>query len=443
MPINLDDWEVIAGGVRPDAAIEFWQDRAKLTWDEAKGLADGAKARAFYVTGLARQDLVNLVSDGIQAALENGETLPQFKERILSAIESQGWRGHRIENIFRTNMQSAYAAGRYKKMQAVKASRPYWQYIAVMDKRVRPSHAVLHEKVYPADHPFWDTNYPPNGFRCRCAVATLSERQVKAQGLTVETEMPKADMWTDPQTGMEYFVNLPGADKGFRNNPFKDWASGSLTADLKGKQPPAGWDYEKLRSTPQAPTPKPDPIEKMLGVKRGAPIKRTDALTHTNPDYRLGTSYQKNCQRCVPAYELRRRGYPVQALPQPNTQRNGTSKRQFMTGSECFKNVDVRGRLGGKPKLTKADLLAELKTLPDGARAGIMWVWPGRTLDGHTIVCEKVGGALAFMDPQNGQIGNHTLGKAHRRYGYSWYRMDNLDLEDAFEWDEIVKAVKK
>ena len=247
MPTSLDEWEVIAEGVKPDAAIAFWKDRAKLAWPEAKALAEGAKQRAFYVTGLARQDLVNLVSEGIQAALENGETLPQFKERILEAIKAQGWHSHRIETIFRTNLQSAYAAGRYKKMQAVKASRPYWQYMAVMDRRVRPSHAVLHEKVYPADHEFWSSNYPPNGFRCRCAVVTLSERQVKAQGLMVETEMPKADVWTDPKTGMEYFVHFPGADNGFRNNPFKAWADGALTADLKDRKPPEGWDYEKVR----------------------------------------------------------------------------------------------------------------------------------------------------------------------------------------------------
>lgn len=232
--ITLDDPEIIAEPVQPDAAIKFWQERAKLTWDQAKGLADGAKARAFYVTGLYQQDLVQLVSDGIEAALTNGETLPQFKARILKAIESQGWHGHRVENIFRTNMQSAYSAGRYKKMQAVKKSRPYWQYLAVMDKRVRPSHAVLHGKVYPADHEFWGSNYPPNGFRCRCSVVTLSERQVKAQGLTVETDMPKADVWTDPKTGMEYFVNFPGADPGFRNNPFAEWAKNGGIADLPG-----------------------------------------------------------------------------------------------------------------------------------------------------------------------------------------------------------------
>lgn len=439
----LETPEVLAEGVQPDAAIAFWQDRAKLTWEEAKALAEGAKQRAFYVTGLARQDLVNLVSEGIQAALENGETLPQFKERILEAIKSQGWHSHRIETIFWTNLQSAYAAGRYKKMQAVKASRPYWQYMAVMDRRVRPSHAVLHEKVYPADHEFWNSNYPPNGFRCRCAVVTLSERQVRAQGLTVEKDMPKADMWTDPKTGMEYFVHFPGADPGFRNNPFKAWADGALTADLKGRKPPEGWDYEKVRGASPVPAPLPDPIEKMLGVKKGAPIERADAVANANPDYQKGTGYQMNCQRCVPTFELRRRGYPVEAMPNWNTKTNGTSKRRSMNGSECFKNADVKGIWGRKPPLTKAALLKELKALPDGARVGIIWAWPGRNAGGHTIACEKVNGALVFIDPQTGRIGDAVLGNARRNLGYSYYRMDNLDLQDNFEWDEIVRAAKK
>ena len=226
--IELPAPEIIAEPVVPDAAIAFWKQRAKLTDEEAKALGEEVKHRAFYVTGLAKQDLVQLVSDGIEEALKNGETLADFKKRIAAAIQAQGWHDYRVENIFRTNMQVAYSAGRYKKMQAVKASRPYWQYIAVMDKRVRPSHAILHEKVYPADHEFWSSNYPPNGFRCRCGVRTLSARQVKKQGLTVETEMPKADMWTDPKTGYEYFVHFPGADKGFKNNPGKDWVQAGL-----------------------------------------------------------------------------------------------------------------------------------------------------------------------------------------------------------------------
>ena len=226
--MDLPGWAVTGEGVTPEAAVEFWKQRARLTDAQAKALAEGARHRAFYVTGLARHDLVQLVADGIRKALEEGETLKDFKERIAAAIEAQGWHAARVENIFRSNMQTAYMAGRWKKMQAVRASRPYWQYIAVMDRRVRPSHAILHGKVYPADHEFWASNYPPNGFRCRCTVRTLSERQVKAQGLTVEREMPRDGVWTDPKTGMEHFVHFPGADKGFRNNPGKDWLDGLL-----------------------------------------------------------------------------------------------------------------------------------------------------------------------------------------------------------------------
>lgn len=222
---DLPEPEIIMEGVTPDAALEFWQWRAKLTDEEAKVLGEGTRHRAFYVSGLARHDLVMLVSDGIEEALKNGETLETFKERIAEAIRTQGWHDYRVENIFRTNMQTAYAAGRYKKMQAVKKSRPYWQYMAIMDRRVRPSHAILNGMVYPADHEFWKTNYPPNGFRCRCGVRSLSARQVKRMGLEVQEEMPGPGVWTDPKTEYEYFVHFPGADKGFKNNPGRDWVS--------------------------------------------------------------------------------------------------------------------------------------------------------------------------------------------------------------------------
>ena len=70
--------------------------------------------------------------------------------------------------------------------------RPYWQYDAVNDSHTRPSHLAMDGRVFPADSPVWDTWYPPNGFRCRCTVTTLSARQVKERGLKVETEAPQA-----------------------------------------------------------------------------------------------------------------------------------------------------------------------------------------------------------------------------------------------------------
>lgn len=222
----LPEPEILAKPVQPDAAIAFWQSRAKLTSAQAKTLGDGARSRAFYVTGLAEMDMVNLVHGGIAEALENGETLADFKKRIGEVIEREGWKSHRVDTIFRTSMQTAYCAGRYAKQQAVKELLPYWRYVTVGDSRVRPSHAILSGKVFPADHPFWAENYPPNGFKCRCAVQALSKGQVRRMGLDVETEIPGDSVWTDPKTGMEHHVARPGADSGFRNNPGKDWLAG-------------------------------------------------------------------------------------------------------------------------------------------------------------------------------------------------------------------------
>ena len=208
---------------------------------------------------------MQLVSDGLQSALESGETLPQFKERIQEAIRLNGWHDHRIENIYRTNMQTAYSAGRYAKMQAVKESRPYWQYVTVEDKRRRLTHAAMHGMVYPADHEFWSANYPPNGFRCRCSVRTLSARQVKQEGLTVQRKMPGDTMWTDPKTGMEYHVARPGADDGFRNNPGKDWLAG---LDLNKYPDVTPKSYEERRGpASKRPAPVKTYAELAEGIK--------------------------------------------------------------------------------------------------------------------------------------------------------------------------------
>lgn len=71
------------------------------------------------------------------------------------------------------------------------------------------------EECTGADDPIWDVWYPPNGFRCRCMVVSLSKKQVERMGLHVETEAPYD---VDYSTG-EILTKFP--DKGFSNNPAK------------------------------------------------------------------------------------------------------------------------------------------------------------------------------------------------------------------------------
>lgn len=133
------------------------------------------------------------------------------------ALAYEGITPYQAENIFRTNIQTAYNVGHYKQMTepGVKALRPYWQYDAVNDSKTRPSHLAMDGRVFMADDPIWDTWFPPNGFKCRCTVKTLSKRQMEQRGLTVETEAPRAARLEDGR-----FVNiLP--DPQFDTNPAK------------------------------------------------------------------------------------------------------------------------------------------------------------------------------------------------------------------------------
>lgn len=155
---------VLGEALNPDDAIAYWKDKVLMSDSDAQNLLSGAKSRAFYVSGLAELDQVNTVHKALQSALENGETLQDFKKNIASVIDSQGWRSHHIKNIFQVNMQTAYSAGRYAQMQKVSRTRPYWQYFCILDDRTRPNHAVLHGLIYHCEHEFWDSHYAPNGF---------------------------------------------------------------------------------------------------------------------------------------------------------------------------------------------------------------------------------------------------------------------------------------
>ena len=223
-----------AQGVVPEKALAYWKDKQPMSAADFDKLDSDARGRAFAVAGLARRDMAGDLHSSLYEAMKSGETFEQWKRRIPDIITANGWRGHRLENIFQTNVQTAYNAGRYAQMREVAKARPYWQYLAVGDSRTRPAHMALHQMVFPADHEFWDSHYPPNGFRCRCTVCSLSSRQVSGQGLEVQKETPQDLLYKDPATGMEIPVASVTPPAGFATNPGKRWLDGLSPAELSG-----------------------------------------------------------------------------------------------------------------------------------------------------------------------------------------------------------------
>jgi len=208
-----------------EEAIEAFKGLLPMTADEFYALAEEARAMAFTVSGVAQMDILMDMHIAIEKAIEAGETLADFTNRVDDIFQARGWSAPegftpwRMETIFRTNVQTAYNTGRYKQMVEQKQAFPNWEYDAVNDSATRPSHAALDGKIFPADHPFWDTWYPPNGYNCRCGVNPVH----KDEDITVEEEDPTGGLIEpiDPVTGNKLPARPLLADKGWDHNPAK------------------------------------------------------------------------------------------------------------------------------------------------------------------------------------------------------------------------------
>lgn len=209
-----------------EGAQSFWQDKIQMGAGQFAKLADEAKLRAFAVSGIAKGDELNTVFTALQKAIDRGDSFGKFKKECAGIIERRGWTGKRswrVDNIYRTNIQTAYNVGRYKQLQEEASVFPYWQYDAVNDRRTRPTHLAMDGRVWPADHPVWNTWYPPNGYRCRCSVIGLTKGQVERRKLEVEEEdiTNRLIEPIDTTTGNKVAARQMLPDIGFEHNPGK------------------------------------------------------------------------------------------------------------------------------------------------------------------------------------------------------------------------------
>lgn len=154
-----------------------------------------------------RADLLQDIHQALLAAKKDGVPFKRFLRQLKPTLEKKGWWGareiidpktgeiktvhinsRRLENIFRTNMRVSYNVGRYKKQRA--SSFEYWRYVSMRLPTSREEHSALHGTILHRDNPFWQTNYPPNGWGCKCKVTAYSKSQVERRGMTVSESAP-------------------------------------------------------------------------------------------------------------------------------------------------------------------------------------------------------------------------------------------------------------
>ena len=192
----------------PTAAINFLKKKGYKIGFNWTDVWKREHQIAFTVAKAMKTDLLQDIKHSLEDALEKGVPFQKWKENLQPILERKGWwrkkelvnphtglkeevqlgSPRRLSIIYDTNVRMAYAAGHWEAFEENKKAAPFLRYVCVMDGRTREEHRQWHNTILPVDHPFWETHYPPNGWRCRCSVIAYSQFDLDKEGLSVTAE---------------------------------------------------------------------------------------------------------------------------------------------------------------------------------------------------------------------------------------------------------------
>lgn len=228
--------------------------------------------RAFTVSRLARADLLEALQASISKSVSGDLNRRDWIRDTEQLLKAAGWWGKvdvtdprtgevlstrfnhaRLQLIFDTNTRQAAAAGQWQRLLRNKRTQPYARYVAMDDDRTRPQHRAWHNVTLPLDDPWWATHRPPNGYRCRCRIVGVSQREYDRGSvstrpgaesdvnapLVVEPMVktaPRDTMlpWRNPATGEVHQVPA-GIDPGFDYNAGTDGRSKAFDEMVRNK----------------------------------------------------------------------------------------------------------------------------------------------------------------------------------------------------------------
>ncbi|MCE2563766.1 phage minor head protein [Komagataeibacter sp. FNDCF1] len=226
----MADTAVSAAKLPPRDALAFLRQKVPVpaaTWTD---LWHEAHDVSFAVAGATSKAIAQDFQNAVIRTMEAGGTRREFLKEFDPIVKRYGWEhtgtpGWRASIIYDTNVTTAYAAGRYRRMTTPEslALYPYWRYRHHTCQHPRPQHVAWDGMILRADDPFWNTHYPPNGWRCHCTVEVVSQRMLDRNGWEVsDSPVIETRPWRNPHTGEILHVPV-GIDPGFAYNPGKAW----------------------------------------------------------------------------------------------------------------------------------------------------------------------------------------------------------------------------
>jgi SPP1 gp7 family putative phage head morphogenesis protein len=242
----------------PEDIVKWFRGKGdNFTWHWQEMWGD-AHSKAFTVAKVMQADILQDIRSMVDKALAEGITFNEFQKTLKPELKKKGWWGehidtetgevsqlgspHRLRTIYRTNLSTAYNAGRWRSLEANKAKRPWLMYVAVLDDRTRPQHAEHDGEIYAIDDPFWQWFYPPNGWGCRCRARAVSEAWLKRNnrggrisgtqiGISENKQGLRVATFTNSATGRKFRT-----DPGWAYNPGQTSFKPPLNAYNKGVQ---------------------------------------------------------------------------------------------------------------------------------------------------------------------------------------------------------------
>jgi SPP1 gp7 family putative phage head morphogenesis protein len=194
-------------------AIQFFKTRIPVTKDEWNALEPKLRFRAFTLAQLNSYDAIEKVRGKLIGALEQGQDLSGLWPELKAEGESPWY----WETVYRTNIQTAYSAG--KRMQIDKDKPDAIEIMVIDDDRTTAICRPLSGLVLLRNHPFWGRNWPPFHFNCRTSVRAIYKSMKEDWARVSNPPLGDLDKQFRPQ-------------KGFGGNPLEKESYWKLTKDM-------------------------------------------------------------------------------------------------------------------------------------------------------------------------------------------------------------------
>lgn len=170
--------------------------------------------------------------------------------------------------------------------------------------------------------------------------------------------------------------------------------------------------------------------------RKGKQADIWSAMKDTNPHFYEDKKWQYNCQRCVFAYEMQRRGYDVEAKPRIF---DGTDMLPYGDSPNGWKHVlNGMEQVNMPSRNTIAKMDEQMAKWGNGARAIVRVTWKGNR-SGHVFVAEQINGQTHYIDPQVGRYINikHYMDEAIKG------KTELLRMDKATPTQLLEKAVQR